>query len=676
MSFRVVVVTLALCFTADVGGTAWDWTTHASRPGPDYPAAGQSRFDDLYRQADGSYRIPYPFSALLADLEQRIDNGAQRGVRYVLVPHGRSLQRDAPAPDFFRFPREIIALEGEPKAAKGDMGSVLEYRLFVAHQPVTETLEIISYNDAAGRFEFQVVTDYRADREPRVAIANRILCLSCHQNAGPIFPRRPWSETSFNVAVASQLARHYPPANGSLVGLITTDAGLIDVLSEQANYLSAAQAVWQRGCASPACRAAALRAILQYRLSGGTGFDWSRDDFRRDYVAELRQNWDRQWPNGLALASSRLQDRDPFAQETMLSQDPLALRPPHAVWHEADDVLARGILQRLAGFFSAEDIRRLDQRLQALGADRAERRLSTTCRTRVDTAARIDLVCGSSNPRSLQAKLETILEDGKPIELRATRLRIPGDATLWQPRIGQPRRIPAGVEAGLRHADGKLSQRLRSGERLDSLRLKWQGRLERAATVTLELVLRDEFGVLDRVLAQLLHANRENRSDSLSDLPFRRVAILSDLMRGLKMPQPRWTASSLPAAPAVSQLLPAELTADLALLYPYCGSCHAATGLHPPGFLAPGDTLARVTDCAPRIWRRLESWRSGARQSRAPMPPPASLPSGGNDQHDWPLSEHYRSLLQAVENLLEQQEPRAEWRTKAYDSLPVCRGAG
>ncbi len=674
MSFRVVAATLALCFAADVGATAWDWTTHASRPGPDYPAAGQSRFDDLYRRVDGSYRIPYPFSALIADLEQRIDNGAQRGVRYVLIPRGRSLQRDAPAPDFFRFPRAIIALEGEPKMAEGDAGSVLEYRLFVAHQPVTETLEIISYNDASGRFEFQVVTDYRADREPRVATANRILCLSCHQNAGPIFPRRPWSETSFNVAVASQLARHYPPANGSLVDLITTDAGLIDLLSERANYLSAAQAVWQQGCASPVCRAAALRAILQYRLSGETGFERSRDDFRRDYLAELRRNWDRHWPNGLALASSRLQDRDPFVQQSMLSQDPLALRPPHAVWHEADDVLAGGILQRLAGFFSAADIQRLDRRLQALGSDRAERRLSTSCRIRAHPAPRIELVCGNSNPQSLQARLETLLEDGKPVELRAATLRIPGDATLWQPLIDPPREIPAGLEAGLRHADGKLSQRLRSGERLDSLRLKWQGRLENAAQVTLELRLRDEFGVLEQVLTQLLHANRENRSDSLSDLPFRRAAILSDLMQGLHMPQPRRAASALPAAPTVAKPLPAELTADLALLYPYCGSCHAATGLHPPGFLAPGETLARVTGCAPRIWRRLESWRSGVRQSRAPMPPPASLPPGGNGPHDWPRSEHYRSLLQAVENLLEQQEPRAEWRTTAYDSLPVCSG--
>ena len=198
MSLRVLCGCLMALFMTSTVEAAPQWIAHASKPGADTAERGLSRFDQLFLQPDGSYRIPYPISRLVEHLAGLVDNGAHSGVRRVLVPIGRSLQRRAAAPDYFRLPREIISLEGEPVTAAGEAGRVLESRLFIAHQPKTHSLEIISYNDAMGRFEFQVVDNYRVGAIPGVRPAKRAMCLSCHQNAAPLFARIPWSETNAN----------------------------------------------------------------------------------------------------------------------------------------------------------------------------------------------------------------------------------------------------------------------------------------------------------------------------------------------------------------------------------------------------------------------------------------------------------------------------------------------
>lgn len=346
------------------------WVEYASVPGPDEPLTGQSRFDDLFLLGDGRYQIPYPFSSLVESLETRIDNGSQKGVRLTFIPMGRSLQREGPAPDYFNFPRAVIALEGEPVTTGNAAGEVLEYRLFIAHQPKTETLEIISYNDALGRFEFQVAEDYGPNQSPRVRQANRIMCLSCHQNAAPIFAMRPWSETSFNVNIANKLVLAQPQMFNSLIDVVTADAGVIDLLSERANYLAAAQLIWQRGCQTRQCRLALLRAILQYRLSGESSFDTNHPDYHQDYYNELTSTWETRWPEGLALANSRIIDRDPFSTgPAPVEQDPLFLRPAHAVWYRVDPILARGIVYRLAGYLTFADVQRIDRHLIKLSDD-------------------------------------------------------------------------------------------------------------------------------------------------------------------------------------------------------------------------------------------------------------------------------------------------------------------
>jgi hypothetical protein len=99
-------------------------------------------------------------------------------VKQVLIPLGRSLQRDSAAPDYFGYPRAVVAVDGEP----GGPGELyVKDRLYLGYQEKANLIEVISYNEDAGRFEFQVVTDYRAGGTPQV-VANRAVCTACHRS--------------------------------------------------------------------------------------------------------------------------------------------------------------------------------------------------------------------------------------------------------------------------------------------------------------------------------------------------------------------------------------------------------------------------------------------------------------------------------------------------------------
>ena len=644
------------------------WIDHASRPGPDRPALGVSRFDELFFDPAAGYRIPYPFAALVEALATRIDNGAQGGVRQAIIPRGRSLQRDAAAPDHFRLPRVVIALEGEPATSAAQTGHVLEYRLFIAHQPATETLEVVSYNDAAGRFEFQVVDDYAAGKRPRVRLANRAMCLSCHHNAAPIFPRNPWSETNANVAVAKQLLTAAPARYGSLIGLVSNDPGVIDLLSERANYLSAAQFFWREGCITARCRAALLRAVLQYRLAAETSFDWHDPRFDADFARELERRFARRWPHGIALAGSRIPDRDPFAGGPRREHDPLMPRPPQATWRRVDSVLTRGLVYRLAGFFTRADIRRIDDALRADYQNHARRRHIARCRVvAIDGGvARVD--CGDPAVADrLRARLEIDVGDGSALRVRVQSLQIPGDLNLWQPVVVATQRVAGGLSLELGAAGG-LSLRLADGSRVSRFELGWDGDFT-VGDISLEVELVREFEGLDAALDALLASHRRGQASSLAGGPFERRRLLDELSPALGMDAPRWPPSPRPVARAAASP-PAPLDVSLSLLEPHCGQCHRLPGLNPPGFLAASGSRARIRRCAPRMLARLYAWQPQSRLPAAPMPPPATL---ADDGARWRQSDHYRELLALLEGMVEPVELAAIRAGRDYGGLPACR---
>ncbi len=665
---------LLLSITWGYTSAAPRWIEHASIPGPDVPNAGLSRFDQLFLVANDRYQIPYPFSRLIEYLESRIDNAGQKGVRLVFIPFGRSLQRNAPAPDFFRFPRAVIALEGEPITQGNTAGEVLEYRLFIAHQPKTNTLEIISYNDTAGRFEFQVVENYDARRSPQVQQANRLMCLSCHQNAAPIFAMQPWSETSFNVKIANKLISAQPRKFDSLIGVVTADAGVIDVLAERANYLAAAQLIWQQACQTMRCRAALLRAILQYRLSGESSFDSNHPRYRQDYYDELTRNWQTSWPEGLALANSRIIDRNPFATEPApIEQDPLFLRPAHATWYRVDSILARGIVYRLAGYLTLADVQRIDHHLVEMSSDHstAIRRYKASCSFETAVDQTNILTCGNATTSvSLQASFNLEFQQEDLASIRIMKLQIPQDTNLLQPTITQLSRFQGGVKAELKHDSTDLSQRLADGDRVKSLVLRWKDSLL-DGKVWLEVEIATEFQLIDQALSQLLNKNQRGLGDSLADSAFRREPVMRELAQALGMKPVEWRELAVPVT-ATKIPVSSNLSGELALLEPYCSHCHADATVNPPGFLSGKQAKSKVLQCAPRILARLKAWQAGVDFPASPMPPPAALAVSGTTIDDWPQSVNYRKLVASLEKLVNENYPTLARSGTEYRRLPPC----
>ncbi len=80
----------------------------------DLPPAGRSRFDFLV----GDAPVPYPLQRLIARIRAQLeasDDGLSP-IKITLIPLGRSLRRSVAAPDFFRFPSVVAAVDGNSKA--------------------------------------------------------------------------------------------------------------------------------------------------------------------------------------------------------------------------------------------------------------------------------------------------------------------------------------------------------------------------------------------------------------------------------------------------------------------------------------------------------------------------------------------------------------------------------
>jgi hypothetical protein len=118
-------------------------------------------------------------------------------------------------------------------------------------------IEVISYNEAAGRFEFQVVKDYRWGR--RVWSTRVETCTACHQNS------HRFSRDSNGMKPTQPVAELFSHARGSFYGSPTPgyrNPGAIDGAIHRANMLSVYQRCGGRVRGDPIRAAACRRAIV------------------------------------------------------------------------------------------------------------------------------------------------------------------------------------------------------------------------------------------------------------------------------------------------------------------------------------------------------------------------------------------------------------------------------
>lgn len=416
----------------------------------DLPPAGTRSMLDYWVAEQGN--IPFPFARFIEALAG--EDAGQRAPLAVLIPDGRSLLK---AEADFARPRVVVATTMQPPA-----GALLHPdfrgRIYLGFTEGADEIELMAYNPEAGRFEFQLITDYCEGCNPRLLYARRAICTTCHQGGVPIFSVRPWEETNAQGVIADRIAAHHETRYyGAPVRVSLDVPDAIDNLTNQAAVLVATQRAWLDGCGRGAagnrCRRTLLAGALQWMLDPR-----SLDAGGRAGVDDERA----QWPaEGIAVPGNDLASRNPF--ETSLhgggwwSQverlfrgepertvsgdkladfarlpplpavfDPLVQRPVKAMWSAGDPDPVLGV----ALMFTANDQRRLEDaaqwssaRLMAAVADLDDALFEPAPLRRLVFVRALLNALGESPPAhrfaDLGAMSAPLMENEPPLELAA-----------------------------------------------------------------------------------------------------------------------------------------------------------------------------------------------------------------------------------------------------------------
>ncbi len=340
-------------------------------------------FDSLFSGVGENGRlhhIPYPFFRVIERIEKSLgqsQDGDSNSVRTVLIPLSRCINRYAAAPDYFRSPRIVVAVDSENRSSSSDHFPYLKDRLFLGYQSAAKAIEVISYNETTGQFEFQTVTDYDLDSNPVVNSVNHSRCLGCHQNAGPIFSRPPWDETDNNGDLLQKIANAQGHDDEEIILNSRSEAGAFDSATNRANLFPLYQKFWDEGCQSDSwratirCRAGLLKLVVQNRLSG-RGAIFADDDLISSYLLPISAiNFEKRWPKGLSVNSADIVNQNPLVvgeREHLKSADNLRFARASRVRLNLKN-LSR-LIDGLGQFVPSTEVRKLDQRLFELAAQK------------------------------------------------------------------------------------------------------------------------------------------------------------------------------------------------------------------------------------------------------------------------------------------------------------------
>jgi hypothetical protein len=283
------------------------------------PEGTRSLFDHLLAEGDG---LPYPFEKLIDQLQRQHPQGA--APLTLMIPDGRSLLK---ASADHRHPRVLVAADFQAPNNDASLGLAPRGQLFLGFVEKAREIEVLSYNEAAGRFEFQLVQDYAADGARRIVYARRAICTTCHQGGGPIFPQRPWNETNGQpeTAAAMAAARQGEPYLDLPLANPLDVPERFDELTDVGNFIPVTQRLWLDGCGTGAsaglatdgntesselaCRRQMLKLALLY-LWNPAEFSAESPEAQR-LRALQRASWP---PAGIAVPDNDLRNRDPLGE--------------------------------------------------------------------------------------------------------------------------------------------------------------------------------------------------------------------------------------------------------------------------------------------------------------------------------------------------------------------------
>lgn len=262
------------------------------------PEGTRSLFDHLLAQNDG---LPYPFEKLIKLIQDQHPQ-AQAPVS-LMIPLGRSLLK---ASADFSKPRVLVAADFHAPNTETAFGFAPRGQLFLGFVAQANEIEVVSYNEAAGRYEFQLVQNYCEGCVPRIVYAKRAICTTCHQGGTPIFPQRPWSETNAQPEIAAEIvaARGADPYLALPVVNALSAPERFDELTDTGAFRVAAQRAWLDACADAACRRQMLKVALKFGLEPG-GFDAAGADAQK--LRSLQTGT-------VSVPESDVRNRDPLAE--------------------------------------------------------------------------------------------------------------------------------------------------------------------------------------------------------------------------------------------------------------------------------------------------------------------------------------------------------------------------
>jgi len=682
-----------------------NWVIEPSEPGPDMPPAGRSVFDQLFATNDGSgHNIPFPFVTMIDRLGENLKppRPGRDPVVQVLIPLGRSLQRNAAAPNFFTYPRLVTAIVGEPLPEPGSKPLLLRDRLFMGYLEKINVLEVISYNEAASRFEFQVVKDYGPGLTPKVFYADRALCTSCHQNGAPLFSREDWQETnSNNMEIGKKLGGPGKIYHGVPMVGRGQMAAAIDLATDRANLFSVLQKLWREGCGpgngerAIRCRAAAFLAMLQFRLSDDIDFDRSRRDFGESYLTTVRDNWRQRWPAGLFVPNPDIPNRNPLADGNDItgSRDPLTKRTPQEVWSGYRRSDLERMIIGLSESILATDIAKLNKILSA-GPAASEHEFTSTCRLarrpQRGLAYPITFACdgdAEGNDFDVIGEFDDKAHAGqlKDLDIIGTR---PIDL-LNLDRTGQSGTATKFLFNVTR--DG-LSARLPNLHRVVSVTISsdrpaTEGTRESPLIARVVLRTADESQALRQAIDSLAAKTKRGESALFADAPFHGPKAVAQVFAELGAPVTAWCCDADAPGPAIKfdTLVKSETTGGgaehppLRVMKTVCGVCHETPSRFPPNFLTGSrrQVYAKVGACASQILHRLQLWDvPPERRPHSAMPPTAHLQAMGMVPQIWRESDQLSTIRAFVETLAPANAELPDYSAKtagtAWQLPPPC----
>lgn len=292
------------------------------------PEGTRSLFDHVVSQANG---VPWPFEKLVETI-QKLDTTGQAPV-IVMLPQGRSLLK-AQANE--SHPRIVMAADFQTPNSGSALGMNTRGQLFLGFVENADEIEVLSYNEAAGRFEFQLVQDYSETGARKLVYAKRAVCTTCHQGAAPIFSQRPWAETNasektveaiVNARKAKGLDTETYLGFPIRVGLGVPER--FDELTDVGNFFAATQKLWLDACGEGAsgaqCRRQMLKLAVTYSADPGS--------FTPDTpMAQQLQGFQKVGlrDKQIAVPESDLSNRDPYAEaKTVREKIHAFFNPPH-----------------------------------------------------------------------------------------------------------------------------------------------------------------------------------------------------------------------------------------------------------------------------------------------------------------------------------------------------------